>query len=248
MRNGSFLVFRRLRQNVDEFTAFVAERTRELRDHQGFSDLDEQQLAAMLIGRWRNGTPLSRSPSHCETADQLSDNYFAYAAEMPPVRVESNRRVETIAGAPADLYGLRCPQSAHIRKVNPRDAPTDLGGEARTLALQFFRRGIPYTNSDTDRGLLFLAYTTAIEERFGRLNSVWMNQPDGPEQGFPGFDLLSGQAAPRQTRYGRLRRSGSCRVDVSTDRSWVTTTGGGFFFSPSVALLARGLSPEPDAF
>jgi Dyp-type peroxidase family len=242
MRNGSFLVFRRLRQDVDAFNAFLAERVGKLRAKRGFGGVDEEQLAAMLVGRWKNGTPLTRSPGHHERYDPLSDNHFAYAAEMPAVRVQSGRRVETVAGAPADLEGLRCPQFAHIRKVNPRDAPTDLGGEARTLALQIFRRGIPYSNGDTDRGLLFLAYTTAIKERFGRLNSVWMNRPDGPEHGLPGFDLVSGQNETGKRRFGHLRDSRSREAEVATDRSWVTTTGGGFFFSPSVSLLAHGLA------
>lgn len=241
MGNGSFLVFRRLRQDRDAFNAFLDEQVRELGAVRGFSDLDRERLAAMLIGRWKNGTPLTRSPNDAERFDPLSDNHFAYAADMPSVRVQSGRRVETVTGSPADLDGLRCPQIAHIRKVNPRDAPTDLGGEARTLALQIFRRGIPYKRADDDYGLLFLAYTTAIEERFGRLNNIWMNRPDGPEQGLPGFDLLSGQNEPHEEREGRLRSRGG-DATVRTSLSCVTTTGGGFFFSPAISLLARGLA------
>ena len=218
MKNGSFLVFRRLRQDVEAFRAFADEQAA----RPEFKGLGAARLRAMLVGRWPSGTPLVVSPDADRPYDQVNGNNFGFAC---------------------DLEGRRCPVIAHVRKVNPRHAPSDLGGASRALALQIFRRGIPWGSPyderpSEDRGLLFLAYTTAIEERFGQLQR-WMNRDDAPEHGRRGVDLLTGQS--RGARAGHLP-VGSGHVNVKTHRNWVIPTGGGFFFSPSLSLLDSGFT------
>src|SRR5271155_932688 len=51
MRNGSFMVFRRLEQKVPEFRRFVADRAARL-------GMDRELLAARMVGRWKSGAPL----------------------------------------------------------------------------------------------------------------------------------------------------------------------------------------------
>jgi Dyp-type peroxidase family len=246
MRNGSFLVFRRLRQDVAAFRTFVEQEAHRLQ-------VPKELFEAMLVGRRRDGTPLVREQhgpdpaykcqARADAVRQLADNHFAYAIPTPPVLTTVKGVLAQIPGAEADLHGDRCPQAAHIRKVNPRDAPTDLGDEAQTLALQIFRRGIPFgpphkDDPEAERGLLFLAYTTAIETRFGTLNSAWLNRDDAPEHGRPGFDLIVGQNESGGGRRARLPLPGG-KQDVMATRTWVTPTGGGFFFAPAISLLDR---------
>ena len=94
LRNGStFLVFRKLEQDVAKFRSFLAQQ----RPH----DADGQhRLAAQFVGRWPNGTSLVVAPEAAlEMGDGGSDrlNDFLYAADDPK--------------------GLRCPLSAHVRRT-----------------------------------------------------------------------------------------------------------------------------------
>ena len=149
MKNGSFLVFRRLRQDVAALRAFLREQVAELVRNEPFAAMTEARLAALLVGRWPSGAPLSRSPERDDPAmvdDPFALNHFQFNAPADPVAVlaEAGAPPRLVAGAPADVPGYLCPRFAHVRKVNPRDLPTDQGGAFdQTLTFQVLRRGIP---------------------------------------------------------------------------------------------------------
>ena len=116
-RNGSYVVYRKLRQDVAAFR-------RRLREAAALYPGGEELLAAKLVGRWRDGTPLDASP-HAEdpalVADKSRNNAFDYGR---------------------DPDGLRCPVGSHIRRMNPRlSMPFDgkLVNRHRLI-----RRGITY--------------------------------------------------------------------------------------------------------
>jgi Dyp-type peroxidase family len=251
MANGSFLVFRRLRQDVAGFRAFLAEQSDRI------PGMNPDRLAALLVGRWPNGTALAvdaEQPERAPMADRLRVNHFGYAGDAEPIRVCADPFVATeesvgdrdelreVPGSPADLGGDRCPTFAHVRKVNPRDRVTDQGGPLVTLRAQMLRRGITFGTrydpaaapDDGERGLLFLAYQTSLEQQFELLSRKWMNRPNAPEPS-SGHDLLVGQE--RGTRTATLRAPGGEAVEIATDRVWIVPTGGGYFFSPSVSTL-----------
>jgi Dyp-type peroxidase family len=249
MRNGSFLVFRRLRQDVAAFRAFLREQAAELIRNGAFAEMTEARLAALLVGRWPSGAPLLRSPERDDPAlvdDPFALNHFQYNAPADPVamQTEAGAPPHLIEGAPADVAGLVCPRFAHIRKVNPRDLPTDQGGAFdQTLTFQVLRRGIPWGDpcpqdegaadpADGQRGLLFLCYQTSIRRQFELLNSKWMNRQNGPQDG--GHDLLVGQN--HAGREGLLRTAAGEAV-LKTMADWVIPTGGGYFFAPSISAL-----------
>jgi Dyp-type peroxidase family len=253
MRNGSFLVFRRLRQDVAAFRAFLREQAAELVRNPAFAEMTEARLAALLVGRWPSGAPLLRSPERDDPAlveDSFALNHFQYNAPADPVAVlaEAGAPPLLVDGAPADPRGYLCPRFAHIRKVNPRDLPTDQGGAFdQTLTFQVLRRGIPWgapfpleegaaDPAGGDRGLLFLCYQTSIRGQFEVLNSRWMNRQNGPQDG--GHDLLVGQnhAAPAAQR-GALLRTPQGEAPLQTIADWVIPTGGGYFFAPSISAL-----------
>jgi deferrochelatase/peroxidase EfeB len=196
------------------------------------------------VGRWPNGEPLVRRPqpeaamaaSGLSRAD-LEINHFDYAADVPDVVVALDTGPATIAGAPGDDNGVRCPHFAHIRKVNLRDKLTDQGPSFR---FRMLRRGIPYgppfradAPDDADRGLLFLAYQRDLQP-FLTASTTWMNSAAAPE-GF-GHDLLVGQQ--RLGRSAERREAGGLMTfEAPGDSAWITPTGGGFFFSPAVSVL-----------
>lgn len=261
-RNGSFLVFRRLSQDVRAFDEDTAQMAQDLAAA-GLA-MTPERLRGLIVGRWPSGAALMRHAEDPGVADGLhAANYFAFVSEMPDLQLA----VGAVAGArgdPAPLRGLQCPGFAHIRKVNPRDLPTNLGDPPHTLGLQMLRRGIPFgppydrTDPDNpvngeDRGLLFLAYQRAPSRQFEPLNSNWMNLDNGPTAG--GHDLLVGQHVPIDSGLHAPKSATLFPAaepapghDFSAARTWVTPTGGAYLFAPScshIRSLAAALPAPP---
>ncbi|WP_180361757.1 Dyp-type peroxidase [Paenibacillus sp. BGI2013] len=231
-RNGSYLVFRRLRQDVKAFQDSL----KQIKVQTGLS---EDLIGAKLMGRWPSGAPIIRSPEHDQEnigKDAYESNHFSYNEVEPPIKMSKEVGGRVISGATNDRLGGICPFSAHIRKVNPRDMGTDLGSAEQTLLRRIIRRGIPFGRSfnevpEEERGLLFISYQTSIERQFEFLQKTWANNKKNPP-GSEGEDPIIGQ-------------------NTSTDRSrtfvlehktlnlqeFVTMTGGGYFFQPSISAI-----------
>ena len=99
--NGSFAVFKKVETDVVAFEDFLQSNKERI---------DPELLAAMICGRWRNGTPLALSPDTGSPAGGLAAeqlNGFGYVD----------------ADGSGDPKGIRCPVGAHIRRVNPRGQP-----------------------------------------------------------------------------------------------------------------------------
>ena len=262
-RNGSYLVYRRLRQDVAGFWKFIAQQADALRSQPGFSDWTDDRLAAAIVGRWKSGAPLLRATDKDDEAlgtDRLANNSFGYAKAASTL-ILVNGQTTTQGGWPeavADPIGTTCPQAAHIRKVNSRETANDMGASRASLERRILRRGLPYgepllTPTDTDpangdRGLLFVSYQVSIERQFEFLNNRWMGSPTNPRSP-GGHDMLVGQnGQPGQNR----RRScimlgspiGNTKLAVASivaDDDYVIPTGGGYFFSPSITALRNTL-------
>jgi hypothetical protein len=79
MDDGSFVVFRRLRQDVAAFRAFVDGEAVRLGEA-GVAGMTPARLAALLVGRWPRGAALMRNPSADDPdpmADRFAVNFFA---------------------------------------------------------------------------------------------------------------------------------------------------------------------------
>src|SRR5262249_38189980 len=61
LANGSLLVFRRLRQDVAAFTAFVRSEAARLAATPDFAGMTPARLGALLVGRWASGAPILRA-------------------------------------------------------------------------------------------------------------------------------------------------------------------------------------------
>src|SRR6266851_1781267 len=177
LRDGSYMVFRRLEQKVPELRKFVADRAARL-------GMDAELLGARMVGRWKSGAPLELAPPRDDWAlggDPRRNNDFDYGDD-PSQR--------------------KCPYAAHIRKIYPRDdAP---GGEAEAQTHRIRRAGITFgpevapgeATTLHSRGLMFVCYQTSIGRQFEFIQRH-ANDPDfvngkpRPLSGMPvtpGFD------------------------------------------------------------
>jgi Dyp-type peroxidase family len=182
MRNGSYMVFRRLEQQVPEFRRFVTEQATRL-------GMDPQLLAARMVGRWKSGAPLELAPLR----------------DAPGLGSDLRRRNDFAFGD--DPLQRKCPYAAHIRKAYPRD---DIA-LAEAQRHRIIRAGIPFgpevmpgeTMTKHSRGLMFVCYQTSIERQFEYIQKNYANDPhfvsakERPSGGgvvTPGFDPIIGQA------------------------------------------------------
>jgi Dyp-type peroxidase family len=266
-RNGSYLVFRRIRQDVPMFWSFMDAEASRLAQSPHFAGMTAIRLASLCVGRWPSGAPVMRTPLQDDprvAANDVAVNNFNFSNTTAPVRMRpgSGSRPDDFPPIDGDGAGLVCPFAAHIRKVNPRDDRTDIGADQVTLAKLVLRRGIPYgppmddplrpQPDRTDRGLLFVSYQSSIEEQFEFLQIHWTNSDRNPnsfESGTggaqpAGHDPIIGQAgaAPGRTRVFTLGRGDGTFEVLALPSEWVRVTGGGYFFSPSISALRDVLS------
>jgi Dyp-type peroxidase family len=234
MRNGSYMVFRRLEQKVPEFRRFVREQAARL-------GMDQELLAARMVGRWKSGAPLERAP--------LRDNAALGADE--------NRNNDFEFGD--DPFQRKCPYAAHIRKVYLRN---DTGNEAAVQRHRIIRASIPFgpevepgeTTTRHSRGLMFVCYQTSIERQFEFIQRNYSNNPafvegkERPDGGAvrPGFDPIIGQAPGNGARemdepYPNYP-AGNRRTTLDMPHQFVVLTAAGYFFVPSITALRTVLT------
>lgn len=143
MKNGSFSVFRRLKQDVPLFWRTMNRLSWSLKFKSSFKlNLGQVDIAARIVGRWPSGAPVSRLSEYDDPElgnDELVNNYFHYGSE-------TNRLLEfdRFPRAKSDPLGITCPMMSHIHKVNTRDISNDTGGTFGSFQNRIIRRGLPY--------------------------------------------------------------------------------------------------------
>ena len=257
-RNGSYLVFRRLRQDVGLFWRTMRQEAQRLAALPGFEGMTDVMLASRIIGRWPSGAPVNRVPQADDPAlgnEPMANNHFRFDSDASPLELEPGY-VDRFPQSKADPSGLTCPWAAHIRKVNTRDSGSDTGGRDSTYARRLLRIGVPFGKPLEDRyaelqddpekgerGLLFLSIQASIEDQFEFLTARWMGDPSRPKMP-GGHDLLVGQNdAPGEDRERRcvIFGSGLQQVQVTTKAQWIVPTGGGYFFIPALTAIREVL-------
>ena len=248
-RNGTYLVFRQLQQDVRGFWRFL--------DSQSGSDEQERQkLAASMVGRKANGDPLLPLSSQAiEGIDPKtgSQNQFTYDS---------------------DSGGVRCPFGAHIRRGNPRNADLPAGSTgffrralhtlgfgdskfrgdfiASTRFHRVLRRGREYgppltaeqaiaDGPDTgEHGIHFICIAANILRQFEFVQNAWIMGTK--------FDALTEESDPllgnrepiqgcRFTNTFSIARENGPRKRIMDLPQFVTVCGGAYFFLPSLSAL-----------
>ncbi|HLL85123.1 MAG TPA: hypothetical protein VK420_20810 [Longimicrobium sp.] len=242
--NGTYLVLRKLEQDVDAFRALTGAAPHGASPTGPTSGcpmkasavpssppLDENPVAAKALGRRQDGTPLEpHDTGHRDPAPDYWLHRFTYR--------------------PRDPHGFGCPVGSHIRRANPRDdipdAERTLRGErARKKAAErqrrdslavsrkhrIIRRGITYQDPDGRKGLLFIALNANIRRQFEFIQQAWL-----------GGDFLVGKPDGRSV----ITVPGDpVRARLHVTRPIVEVRGGEYFFMPSIKALRYLASRAP---
>lgn len=234
---GSYLVFRKLEQNVKGFkdaegdNEGVPGRLPMVKDVDG--DDNKELAGAMLVGRFEDGTPVIKSSFPIVDNPPVHTNDFNYAD---------------------DPGALKCPFHSHVRLMNPRKGDIIAGDVS---AQRITRRGIPYdevgripekdvtdiTDDMLDKnqpvkgvGLLFMCYQSSIETQFEILQHLWANQGQIKGHAIGAQDSIIGQGTnPPKTlpqQWGQSAQSAPFSFS-----GFVTMRGGEYLYTPSISLL-----------
>ena len=190
-RNGTFLVYRKLHQNVGSFDRYLRDQAAAYMQVAGIPDIGQahETLQAKLVGRWSDGTPLMAAPTYNEWK----------AFQQRAVEAQASKDAAKIAAIEAafidfkyrtDPDGAKCPLTAHIRRANTRDALDPTGdskdsqrwnGSVINNRRRILRRGLPYGQSDLlspsdkgDHGIIFLAFCASLFRQFEFVQQQWI--------------------------------------------------------------------------
>jgi len=250
-RNGTFMAYRKLHQNVVAFRDFITGTAARFGAVFGIDDPSDakETLTAKIAGRWSDGVPLALAPTAAE--------WRKFNAQYPDVSPDKN-----LAGYVArskalidftykeDPQGLKCPLTSHMRRVNTRDglAPRGTEGSVLNNRRRILRRGLPYGDSskgvsDSDEhGIIMLIVCASLFRQFEFVQQQWINY---------GLDANAGNDTCPLTgnHYGGTDGPKAKFVIASDPKSgrppfivegipqFVETRGGEYFFVPSMTAL-----------
>jgi Dyp-type peroxidase family len=237
--NGSYVVYRKLRQDVAGFWQFMK---REAVRASGKEDpVHMVWLASRLVGRWPGGAPLALAPD-ADTPGAAGQNDFTYRN---------------------DVDGLACPIGAHIRRANPRDVIKPYPA-AQSLSMseahRLLRRArafgprlfdprvlrepaslgkalLDLTDDGNPRGIHFFCVNASIRSQFEFVQQNWCNNPR--------FGGLNDNKDPIIGDNGRTDQPSShmtipqrpLGARTAALPRFVTVRGGAYLFMPSMTAV-----------
>ncbi len=237
--HGSYLVYRKLEQDVFGFWDFM--RRQSLHD-KGFVSAEYMVwLAAKMVGRWPSGAPLVRAPYQDEP-DMPDKDVFLYAD---------------------DPEGKHCPFGSHVRRNNPRDnvRPSDATSSLHISDRhRILRRAVRYGemlfdvdmlddfqkygdlpaaidagNKDKKRGIHFLAVNANIQTQFEFVQQSWDNNPRFNAL-LDSRDPIIGDSSNKNTSRLTIPRD-PVRVRTQPLPRFVHVRGGAYLFLPSIRAI-----------
>jgi deferrochelatase/peroxidase EfeB len=209
-RNGSYIAYLRLEEHVGAFRDF-------LRQH-GDTPEKQEWIAAKLMGRWRDGTPLVLSPDKPDS--QLA---------------EDSQRTNNFDYGTMDPYGYACPLGAHIRRMNPRDEAHNMNRR------KMIRRGGTYgpflpedkPDDGVERGIAAFIGCASLVRQFEFAMNVWANDPNFNELGNERDPIFGTQ----DDTFDMTIPKRPIKMKIRGIPSFTTVRGGAYFFLPGIKAM-----------
>lgn len=255
-RNGTYMVYRKLHENVASFENYVDNMAK---DFAGSKEL----LMAKMSGRWRDdGTPLTLAPTDADKAQlerrmqELSKKADTGDA-CAKAQLADIKRQWIDFDYDDDKLGAKCPIGAHIRRTNTRgsletEEDAFLTKGALVDRRRLMRRGLPYggddkvTNDSSEQGIIFMCIGASIERQFEFVQQQWVNYSND-------FKLGNDKDPFLGTHDGKLMDKHIIQSDPESGDApffcthlprFVETRGGDYFFIPSITaleMIAQGI-------
>ncbi len=245
-KNGSYLVYRQMKQHVYTFWKYLADNSKE----PAATPIEAAvKLASKMVGRWPDGTPLALSPA--KEDHHVSKTDFMYSKDDPD--------------------GLKCPFGSHLRRANPRDMLFGRTNEASKEMIRkhfLLRRGRSYGpacvdsmdpahvlakgDDGEDRGLHFICLVGDLSRQFEFVQNVWIKNPTFSALYNDADPIIATRSAAGQEPNNhftvqdgfRQAADGGLTCPVSPVRRkykdippFTTVVGGAYFFLPGIKAL-----------
>ena len=258
-RNGTFMAYRKLHQNIAKFRDYVGQQASLFQKVTAAVSFEaaKETLLAKMIGRWRNGFPIAIAPTYDEflsLKEQWADipalllKRSSDRTKEESARLNSYQRLITDFRYKDDADGTKCPLSAHIRRTNPRDAldpllhdkshtpDTMLSNRRRIM-----RRGLPYgehiDDDASEHGVIFNVLCSSLFRQFEFIQQQWVNYSGSFGAGNdtdPLTGIRTGEA--KFVIPADEKKNGSPFICANIP-AFVETRGGEYFFLPSLTAL-----------
>lgn len=258
-RNGTFMAYRKLHQNVFAWRTYMAKQAEALAQLWGLPlDEAEETLSAKFAGRWRNGIPLVAAPSWAE-AQAMAAKLENANRSGDKATAEGLRRALVDFTYRADPVGAACPFGAHIRRANTRDMldpllssndPKRLNGSVLNNRRRILRRGLPYGEanaggSDADEhGIVMMALCANLFRQFEFIQQQWMQYGLDFNAGNDTCPVVGLHFPGNKFVIAADPASGRPPFFAAGMPQFVEPRGGDYFFVPSITglrLIAQGL-------
>ena len=246
-RNGTFLAYRKLHQDVTAFRGWIDRTAASFGGVWSIADpaIAQATLMAKIAGRWPDGVPLIAAPDHAAWIDFNRRHPEDGTADQQ--RDRAQRLIEFVYRE--DRAGTRCPVTAHVRRVNTRDTldptgtdpkPKARSGSALNNRRRILRRGLPYGEAgaaDGEHGTVMLAMCANLSRQFEFVQQQWINY---------GLDFGAGNdTCPIVGNHGPDAKfvipadpgSGLAPFIATGMPQFVSVRGGDYFFLPSMTAL-----------
>jgi Dyp-type peroxidase family len=190
-RNGTFMVYRKLHQNVRAWNDYIGEQAERFGKIFGIADpwVARETLVAKMAGRWTDGVPTTLA-STFEEWKAFNDKYPDVEGRIDPVGAVARRRALIEFTYRDDKDGSRCPITSHVRRTNTRDdldpwvavgQVENAQGSVLNNRRRILRRGLPYGSSGPgssdshEHGIIMLIVCASLGRQFEFVQQQWVN-------------------------------------------------------------------------
>ncbi|MBR0655265.1 Dyp-type peroxidase [Plastoroseomonas arctica] len=251
-RNGTFVAYRKLHQNVAAWNAAMAKLAKQFAAVMEVPEPEaEETLKAKMAGRWRDGTTLIAAPSFSEWQAVRAKRLAAEQAGDQATLDALNRALVDFTFA-EDQGGAKCPIGAHLRRANTRDmldphlTSADKGernGSVLNNRRRILRRGLPYGTHDGgaddsgEHGIVLLATCANLFRQFEFVQQQWMQYGLDFNAGNDTCPVVGNHGADAKFVIPADPKSGKPPFFCGGLPQFVETRGGEYFFTPSMTAL-----------